>query len=82
MSVFNEEHFKEGLVSDLSFFYLPTTKTSVTDVYYDENRSLLQTCTDGPFEFRISGQNAMGYLDLKNSQIYVRLNVRKADGGA
>lgn len=82
MSVFNEEQFKEGLVSELALFDLPATQTSVTDVYYDEIRPLSQTSADGPFEFRISGQNAMDYLDLKNSQIYVRLNVRKADGGA
>ena len=82
MSVFNEEEFKDGLVSELSLFELPSTQTSVTDVYYDEIRPLSQTSSDGPFEFRISGQNSMDYLDLKNSQIYVRLNVTKADGTA
>ena len=67
MSVFNEEKFKEGLVSELALFDLPSTQTSVTDVYYDEIRPLSQVSGDSPFEFKISGQNSMDYLDLKNS---------------
>jgi hypothetical protein len=80
MSVFNEETFREGLVSELALFDLPSTQTSVTDVYYDEIRPLSQVSDDSPFEFNISGQNSMDYLDLKNSQIYVRLKVLKQDG--
>lgn len=82
MSVFNEEQFKEGLVSELSIFDLPSTQTSVTDEYYEEVRPISQVSSDGPFEFRINGQNSIDYLDLKNSQIYVKLNVTKADGSA
>ncbi|XP_053398235.1 uncharacterized protein LOC123534687 [Mercenaria mercenaria] len=82
MSVFNEEKFKEGLVSELALFDLPSTQTSVTDVYYDEIRPLSQVSDESPFEFKISGQNSMDYLDLRNSQIYVRLKVEKSDGTA
>ena len=82
MSVFNEEKFKEGLVSELALFDLPSTQTSVTDVYYDEIRPLSQVSDDSPFEFKISGQNSMDYLDLKNSQIYVKCKVEKSDGTA
>ena len=82
MSVFNEENFNEGLVSELALFDLPSTQTSVTDIYYDEIRPMSQASGDSPFEFKISGQNSMDYLDLKNSQIYVRLKVEKADGTA
>ena len=83
MSMFNEQEFKEGLVSELSLFDLPATQISVTDVYYEEIRPLSQVSSDGPFEFRISGQNSMDYVDLKNSQIYVKVKVVKAaDGGA
>ena len=80
MSIFNEEQFKEGLVSELALFALPSTLTSVTDIYYEEIRPSSQVSSDGPFEFKISGQNSMDYLDLKNSQIYVRLKVQKSDG--
>ena len=37
---------------------------------------------ESPFEFQISGQNSADFLDLRNSQIYVRLRVIKADGTA
>lgn len=82
MSVFNEEKFKEGLVSELALFDLPNTQTSVNDIYYDEIRPLSQVSDESPFEFKISGQNSMDYLDLKNSQVYVRLKVEKSDGTA
>jgi hypothetical protein len=82
MSFFNETEFKEGLVSELALFDLPATQTSVSDVYYEEIRPLSQVSSDGPFEFRISGQNSMDYLDLKNSQIYVKLKVVKASDGS
>ena len=82
MSVFNEAEFKEGLVSELSVFDLPSTPTSVTDVNYDGIRPPSQVSDDSPFKFKISGQNSMDYVDLKNSQIYVRLKVDNADGTA
>ena len=82
MSVFNEAEFKEGLVSELSVFDLPSTQISVTDGYYNEIRPLSQVSDVSPVEFKISGQNSMDYVDLKNSQIYVRLKVEKTDGTA
>ena len=59
-------------------FRLAKYSNEVTDVYYDEIRPLSQVSD----EFKISGQDSMDYLDLKNSQIYVRLKVEKADGTA
>lgn len=53
MSVFNEEHFDEGLVSELSLFTIPSTQTSVSDVYYEEVRPLSQVTGDGPLEFAL-----------------------------
>ena len=82
MSVFSEEQFKEGLVSELALFDLPPTQTGVSDTYYEEIRPLSRVTDDGPLEFRISGQNSMDYIDLRNSQIYVKLKVVKSDGGA
>ncbi|WAR10272.1 YMD2-like protein [Mya arenaria] len=82
MSVFNEEKFKEGLVSELALFDLPSTQTSVTNIYDEEIRPMSQTSSDGPFEFRISGQNSMDYLDLKNSRLFVKAKITKADGTA
>lgn len=80
MSVFNEDKFKEGIVSELNLFELPPNQTSVSDAYYDEIRPMSQSSSEGQFEFRISGQNSMDYLDLMNSQLYVKLKVSKIDG--
>lgn len=79
MSVFNPESFHEGLVSELALFDLPSTQTSVTDVYYEEIRPISQVSDDvSPIEFRISGQNSMDYLDMKGTQLYVKLKVKTA----
>ena len=53
MSVFNEEEFKEGLVSELELFDLPGTQTSVNEIYNEEIRPLAAISGDGPYEFRI-----------------------------
>ncbi|XP_053391890.1 uncharacterized protein F54H12.2-like [Mercenaria mercenaria] len=81
MSVFNEEKFSEGLVSELALFDLPSTQTSVTDVYYEEIRPISQLSDSAsPIEFRIGGQNSMDYLDMKGTQLYVKLRVKTAAG--
>ena len=80
MPTFNEEQFKEGLVSELSLYDLPSTQTSVKEFRDEEIRPISRVSSDGPFEFRINAQNSLDYLDLKNSQIYVKLNVEKSDG--
>ena len=75
MSIFNEEEFKEGLVSELELFDLPGTQTSVNEVYNEEIRPLSAISGDGPYEFRINAQHSTDYLDLNNCQLYVRLKV-------
>ena len=82
MSVLNQESFREGIPSELSLFDLPPTQVGVTNAYYDEIRPLSTVTEDSPIEFRISGQNSMDYLDLKDSQLYVKLKILKADGKA
>ena len=52
----------------------------VNDIYYHEIRPLSQVSGETPIEFRISGQNAMDYLDLKGTQIYVKLKVVNPNG--
>lgn len=80
MSTLTNENFHEGMPSELALFDLPPTQVAVTDVYYEEVRPISQVSGDSPIEFRISGQNSMDYLDLKGSQMYVKLKVKKADG--
>ena len=69
-------------MSELSLFDLPSTQTSATEFYDEEIRPVSQVTLDGPFVFRINGQNSMDYLDLKSSQLYVKLKVDKKDGSA
>lgn len=80
MSVFNVQNFHEGMPSELSLFELPPTQVAVSDIYFQEIRPLSQLSGDSPIEFRISGQNSMDYLDLKGSQLYVKLKVKLANG--
>jgi hypothetical protein len=80
MSVFNVDDFHEGMPSELALFDLPPTQVAVSDVYHQEIRPISQVSGDSPIEFKISGQNSMDYLDLKNSQLYLKLKVKKADG--
>ncbi|MES9880032.1 MAG: hypothetical protein ABW185_04040 [Sedimenticola sp.] len=80
MSKLNTENFHEGVPSELALFDLPPTQVGVTDVYYEEVRPISQVTGDSPIEFRVSGQNSMDYIDLKGSQLYVKLKVLKADG--
>lgn len=80
MSVFNTENFHEGMPSELALFDLPPTQVAVNDIYQQEIRPISQISGDSPIEFRISGQNSMDYLDLKGSQLYVKLRVLKANG--
>lgn len=82
MSVFNADNFHEGMPSELALFDLPPTQVAVSDIYYQEIRPLSQLSGDSPIEFRISGQNSMDYLDLKGSQLYVKLRVKKANGNS
>ena len=82
MSFFDKDTFLEGMPSNLDLFTLPPTQVAVSDAYYQEIRPLSQVTGDAPIEFRINGQNSMDYLDLKGSQIYVKLKVRKPDGSS
>ncbi|XP_033725175.1 uncharacterized protein LOC117315139 [Pecten maximus] len=35
---------------------------------------------DSPIEFVVSGQNGMEYIDMKNSLVYAKIKIKKADG--
>jgi hypothetical protein len=80
MSVFNEESFHEGIPGELALFDLPPTQVAVSDVYFQEIRPISQVSEGSPIEFKINGQNSMDYLDLKESQLYMKVKVKKADG--
>jgi len=69
----------ECLKSELDIFSVPLTQTSIESGSYVEYNPI-STLTDGtPIEFVISG-SGQDYIDLANTQLYVKLSVRKADG--
>ena len=80
MSVLNNQSFHEGIPSELTLFDLPPTQTAVQDAYFAEIRPLSQISNDVPLEFRIATSNTLDYLDLRGSQLYVKLKVTKSDG--
>ena len=81
MSIFNREEFKEGMPSEMSLFDLAHVQTVISDVYFQEIRPISQISGDsGPIEFRLSSGSSSDFVDLANSQLYVKLRVKKADG--
>lgn len=80
MSVLNNEAFHEGIPMGLQLFDLPPTQVAVNNVIYQEIRPSSQVTDGSPIEFRINSSNSIEYIDLKGSQLYVRLKVVKADG--
>ena len=68
----------ECLKSELDLFSVPMTQTSIDSASYVEYNAI-STITDGtPIEFVISG-SGQDYLDLANTQLYVRAQIRKAN---
>ena len=82
MSVVNAESFIEGLPTQLSLFDLPPTQVAVSNSYFQEIRPVSQITNEAPLEFYIASSNNLDYLLLFDTQIYVKLNVTKADGSA
>ena len=80
MSYFTKDGFSEGVPNELLLFDLPPTQVAVNDVHYQEIRPISQVSDDTPIEFQISGQNSMDYLDLKDTQLCVKLKVTNPDG--
>lgn len=80
MSVLNNDAFHEGIPEALQLFDLPKTQVAVSDVMYQEIRPISQVTDGSPIEFRINSSNSADYIDLKGSQLYVKLRVLKGDG--
>ena len=70
----------ESMPRELSLFTLPPTQTAVQDAYYQEVRPISQISGDVPIEFHIQSSNGLDYLDLKGTELYVKLKFTKSDG--
>ena len=68
----------ECLKSELDIFAVLPTQTSIESGSYVEYNPISSINDGTPIEFVISG-GGQDYIDLANTQLYVKLNVRKAD---
>lgn len=79
MAALNKEFFRESQPSQLALFELAPTQTAVENIYYQDVLPISQISGDSPVEFVVSGQNGMEYIDLKNTLLYVKAKIKKAD---
>ena len=68
----------ECLKSELDIFSVPMTQTSIDSGCYTEYNPISSINDGTPIEFVVSG-SGQDYLDLANTQLYVRAQIRKAD---
>ena len=78
MSHHRFEHSSPSVDKNLSLFQLPTTDLGVERVQWIDYRPVSQS-DDGPLEFAVSGAGHQ-YVDLKNSKLFIKAKILKADG--
>jgi len=71
----------ECVKSELDIFSVPPTQTSIESGHYAEYNPISSINDGTPIEFVISG-SGQDYIDLANTQLYVKLDIRKADNTA
>ena len=78
---FINEHSAECCKSELDLFSVPPTQTSVEQGTLIEYHPVSSLSDGAPIEFDVSASGD-DYIDLTNSQLYVRAKITKADGSA
>ncbi|GBO14422.1 hypothetical protein AVEN_176721-1 [Araneus ventricosus] len=68
----------ECVKSELELFHLPPTRTAVENGQWVEFNHVSNVFDGGPVEFHISGSGEE-YLDLSQTQLYVKAKILKAD---
>ena len=76
---FINEHSSECCKSELDLFSVPPTQTSIEQATLVEYHPVSSLSDGAPIEFDISASGE-DYIDLANSQLYVRMKITKADG--
>jgi len=76
---FVHENSCECAKSELDIFSVPPTQTSVENGGVIEFNPISSLADGAPIEFVISG-SGQDYLDLSNTQLYVRAQILRADG--
>lgn len=67
----------EAQPSQLSVFEVPPTQTAVEKIYFQEYRPISQLSSNSPIEFSIGSQNAMEYIDMHRSQMFLKCKLKK-----
>ena len=70
---------QECTKSELDLFTIPATQTSITKGQWIEYHPLSNITDTGPIEFNVSGTGEE-YLDLANTQLFVKAKITKANG--
>lgn len=69
----------EAQPSQLSVFEVPPTQTAVEKIYFQEYRPISQLSSNSPIEFSIGSQNAMEYIDMHRSQMFLKCKLKKTE---
>jgi hypothetical protein len=67
--------------SELDLFSVPPTQTSIESATTVEHHTVTSLTDSGPVEFEFSSSGSE-YIDLNNSQLYVKAKIVNADGSA
>ncbi|XP_035220633.1 uncharacterized protein F54H12.2-like [Stegodyphus dumicola] len=70
----------ECVKSELELFHLPGTQTAIQSGQWVQFHPLSNVFDGGPVEFHISGSGEDYYIDLSQTQLYVRAKIIKTDG--
>lgn len=76
---FIHEKSQECAVSNLDIFSVPMSQTSIDSCTYSEYHPISNITDGAPIEFSISG-TGLEYIDLQNTQLYVKLKVVQGTG--
>jgi hypothetical protein len=71
----------ECMKSELDLFSVPPTQTSIESATIVEHHKTSSITGSGPIEFDIKS-TGVEYIDLNNTQLYVKVKIVKADGSA
>ena len=69
----------ECVKSELDLFVVPPTQTSIEHGQWVEHNPISSITDDGPLQFFISGSGDE-YVDLANTELYIRAKITNADG--
>ena len=71
----------ENAKCELDLFTVPPTQTSIESGSYTEYHPISSLVDGGPIEFSILG-TGLEYIDIQNTQLYVRAQIVQPDGTA